>query len=101
MDESKGEFKDISESSKSKIWAHFLLNRNEWKARCLHCSQILKAKGGSTKGLRDHVKSKHSIVVPKLNNLNFTKVNELKSTFNDDLKTLPFQNGISLSVPKW
>ena len=101
MDESKDEFKDISESSKSKVWAHFLLNRNEWKARCLHCSQILKAKGGSTKGLRDHVKLKHSIIVPKLNNLNFTKENELKSTFNDDLTTLPFQNGISLSVPKW
>ena len=113
---------------RSKVWAHFLMNRNDGKAKCVHCSKVLKAKGGSTKSLHHHLifklstvvpklnknildrkmtsvhegeKSKHSTVVPKLDNFNVTKVNEPKSTFNDDWTTLPFTNGISLSVPKW
>ena len=67
VNQERGRFKDISETSRSKVWAHFLLNRNEMKARCVHCSKVLKAKGGSTKSLHDHLKLKHSAVVPKLN----------------------------------
>ena len=43
-------------------------------------SQVLKAKGGSTKSLHDHLKLKHSTVVPKLNknilNRKMTSVHE-------------------------
>ena len=67
VNQERGRFKDISETSRSKVWAHYLLNRNEMKARCVHCKNILKAKGGNTKSLHDHLKLKHSTVVPKLN----------------------------------
>ena len=80
VNQERGRFKDISETSRSKVWAHFLLNRNEMKARCVHCSKILKAKGGNTKSLHDHLKLKHSTVVPKLNknilNRKMTSVHE-------------------------
>ena len=38
-------YENISKTSKSKIWTHFLLNRVEWKAQCVHCSSILKVSG--------------------------------------------------------
>ena len=102
-------FEDISEKSKSQVWGHFLLNRTDSNARCLHCYKLLKVSGGSTKGLHRHIKSKHSIVV--------SKVNELKEPYNTHFDNgdifqshnvnslnsdeVPFQNGVSPALPKW
>ena len=68
----KGEFEDISETSKSRVWTHFLLNRIESLAKCKLCSALLKVIKGSTKGLHEHLSRKHgveagsSIAKPKL-----------------------------------
>ena len=105
-------FEDISEKFKSKVWVHFLLNRTDSKAKCLYCYKLLKVSGGSTKGLHRHIKSKHSIVVSKLNELKepsnnhfdigeivqSQNVNSLNKKNSDEV---PFQNGISPTLPKW
>ena len=36
VNQERGRFKDISEKSRSKVWAHFLLNRNEMNARLMN-----------------------------------------------------------------
>ena len=105
-------FEDISEKFKSKVWGHFLLNRTDSNARCLHCYELLKVSGGSTKGLHRHIKSKHSIVVSKVNELKEPSnthldngeifqshnVNLLNKMNSDEA---PFQNGVSPALPKW
>jgi len=63
----EGEFEDISETTKSKVWTHFLLNRIDSQAKCLHCSALLRVTKGSTKGLHNHLKGKHSIIVARFN----------------------------------
>ena len=60
-------FEDISEDSRSEVWNHFLLNRVDSLAKCVHCSTLLKAgKGHGTKSLLNHLQRKHSITVHKL-----------------------------------
>ena len=60
-------FQDISEDSRSEVWNHFLLNRVDSLAKCVHCSALLKAgKGHGTKSLLNHLQRKHSISVQKL-----------------------------------
>ena len=60
-------FHDISEDSRSEVWNHFLLNRVDSLAKCVHCSVLLKAgKGHGTKSLLNHLQRKHSISVQKL-----------------------------------
>ena len=60
-------FEDISKNSKSKVWLHFLLDRKNSKAKCLTCSFMFNVSHGSTKDLHNHLKTKHSIIVPKMN----------------------------------
>ena len=64
----KDGFKDISSTNKSQVWVHFLLNKVESLAKCLHCSNLLKT-SGSTKSLHDHLKRRHTIVLSKISEL--------------------------------
>ena len=76
---------------RSKVWAHFLMNRNDGKAKCVHCSKVLKAKGGSTKSLHHHLIFKLSTVVPKLNkNILYRKMTSVHEGKN--LKSLTYVN---------
>ena len=47
--------------NQSKIWKHFTRDYNDDKAKCIHCSQNISCKGGSTSGLFRHLKSKHNL----------------------------------------
>ena len=69
-----GGFEDISNKAKSKVWEHFLLNRLNSTVKCKHCSKTLRTLGGGTKCLHNHLKSKHSITVPKLAPINGPKI---------------------------
>ena len=62
----KDGFENISATNKSKVWNHFLMNRIESLAKCMHCTDLMKVPGGSTKSLHDHLQRKHSITVHKL-----------------------------------
>ena len=44
-------FEDVSANLTSKVWGHFLLNKSEELAKCLHCSTLMKVPSGSTKGM--------------------------------------------------
>jgi len=46
---------------KDGIWEHFLRERTDNSAKCKVCSAILKATGGSIKGLHEHMKCIHSV----------------------------------------
>ena len=64
----KDGFKNISDKSKSKIWDHFLLRKNDCLAKCMHCSALLKGSGYfGTSGLHNHLTRKHSIDLLKCN----------------------------------
>ena len=47
---------------KSSMWQHFLISKNKQNltAKCKYCKKIIGIKGGSTKGMHVHYKSKHS-----------------------------------------
>ena len=45
-------FLDISESSSSEVWKHFLKNRHTEKARCKTCKTTLSCRGGTTTTLK-------------------------------------------------
>ena len=47
--------------NQSKVWKHFTRDYNDDKAKCIHCSQNISCKGGSTSGLFRHLKSKHNL----------------------------------------
>jgi len=49
------------EYKKDGIWEHFLGEKNGNSAKCKLCSTILKATGGPTKGLHEHMKRIHSV----------------------------------------
>ena len=55
------QFENVEKSKKSFVWKYFRLNKAEQKGKCSLCSRILKATGGSTKNLLDHLKNKHDI----------------------------------------
>ena len=61
----KGNYKDNSGKFKSKVWEHFLLDRKNYRAKCLNCSSVISVKGGSATPkvgpLHTHLRSKHSI----------------------------------------
>jgi hypothetical protein len=71
----KDGFKDISSTNKSQVWVHFLQNKVESLAKCLHCSKLLKT-SGSTKSLHDHLKNKHTIALSKISELPTKKLEE-------------------------
>ena len=54
---------DVSKETgrRSNAWKHFLLNKDNEKAKCKisGCEKILDAKGGSTRGLLQHLKVFH------------------------------------------
>ena len=50
---------------KDGVWEHFLREKGGNSDKCKLCSTILKATGGSTKGLHEHLKQIHSINVLK------------------------------------
>ena len=52
-------FVDVSNTKKSSIWRYFWESKASSEAQCQLCQRILKATGGSTKGLMDHLKLKH------------------------------------------
>ena len=58
-------YEDVQSSKKSMLWKYFLYNKVEQKSKCNVCKCILKAGGGSTKNLLDHLKKKHQILPKK------------------------------------
>ena len=61
----KGNYEDNSGKFKSKVWDHFLLDRKNYRAKCLTCLSIISVKGSSATPkvgpLHTHLRSKHSI----------------------------------------
>ena len=54
-------FECVKNERKSKVWIFFLLNKEERKAKCISCSQmIMIAKDGSTSNLLNHLRANHS-----------------------------------------
>ena len=49
--------------SDNPLWAYFEKRTTEEKARCKNCGSVLSCKGGSTGGLRGHMKAKHDVDV--------------------------------------
>ena len=49
---------------KSETWQHFLRDTSTERAKCRHCSAILKTSKGNTKGMIQHL-VKHDIVLKK------------------------------------
>ena len=47
--------------NESKVWKHFIRDYNDDKVKCIHCSQNMSCKGGSTSGLFRHLKSKYNL----------------------------------------
>ena len=66
----KENYEDNSGKFKSKVWDHFLLDRKNYRAKCLTCSSIISVKGGSVTAkvgpLHTHLRSKHSINCSKI-----------------------------------
>jgi len=56
---------DFIDFKKDGVWEHFLREKGGNSAKCKLCSTILKATGGSTKGLHEHLKRIHSVSVLK------------------------------------
>jgi len=52
---------EFVEYKKDGIWEHFLREKNGNSAKCKLCSTILKATGGSTKGLHERIERIHSV----------------------------------------
>lgn len=42
-------------------WFYFLQNSQNEMAKCKKCQAVIKTKGGSTKGLWTHLKTRHNI----------------------------------------
>ena len=74
-----GGFEDVSKTSKSKIWEHFLLNKSTSMASCNICSKLLKVHGGGTKSMHFHIKAKHSISVPKIMSRSLAQIGRKKN----------------------
>ena len=70
MDSNDG-YEDLSKIRKSEVWKYYHFNKTLQKAKCLKCTtttKILKATGGSTKGLIDHLFAEHKIEIKKPEN---------------------------------
>ena len=79
-------FEDISGETKSKVWEHFLLNRNACLVKCVHCSMLLTYKENfGTSGMHSHLKSQHSIIVNKLDLTTDVKPAELYNLRQNEL----------------
>ena len=63
MDNLEVEYLDISSTRKSEIWKHFLMNKNEQKAKCKICNFVIKSYGRSTGVFINHLKCKHGIIL--------------------------------------
>ena len=67
---------------KSFVWEHFLFNKETKQSKCRHCQNVLKVVGGSTTGMRTHLKSIHAELVSEFAN---KSVNE---SFQDDQEVI-------------
>lgn len=54
-------FKENLRGKDREMWAHFLRERNGKSAKCKICSSVIKTGGGSTSGLRRHLRLVHNI----------------------------------------
>ena len=83
-------------TNKSSVWRYFKKHLVEDKALCIDCSNIIKCNGGSTSGLRNHLKAVHKIELQKTLGLKSSPESErafssacyfcskLRSRLNDD-----------------
>ena len=64
-------FKVVTNKSEnlSSVWHYFKKHLVEDKALCIDCSNIIKCNGGSTSGLRNHLKATHKIELQKTSGL--------------------------------
>ena len=53
---------------KSFVWEHFLFNKETKQSKCRHCQNVLKVVGGSTTGMRTHLKSIHAELISEFAN---------------------------------
>jgi len=56
---------EFVEYKKDGVWAYFWRDKQGHSAKCKICNSTLKATGGSTKGLHEHLKRLHSCNVLK------------------------------------
>lgn len=49
----------------SGVWSHFQKSKDGNCANCLRSNTPIQCKGGSTSGMRTHLKIKHVIVLPR------------------------------------
>ena len=59
-------FEDVSATKPSKIWDHWLYNKTTGMAKCNVCGKVIKATAGNSKGLKEHSRTQHKIVVEKV-----------------------------------
>ena len=67
---------------KSFVWEHFLFNKETKQSKCRHCQNVLKVVGGSTTGMRTHLKSIHAELISEFAN---KSANE---SFQDDQEVI-------------
>ena len=51
----------VAGNNNSEVWKHFLQSKDLQLAKCKTCSKEIKCKGGSTSGMRSHLKLMHHI----------------------------------------
>lgn len=85
-------------SDKSSVWQYFLRDQKNGLGKCNICKKILKATGGSTKGLRDHVRIIHNIDVNLKSNIEEEKCSEAPSKSKVQKLTNFFSSKNSLEI---
>ena len=53
---------------RSVVWEHFLFNKETKQSKCIHCQAVLKVLGGSTTGMRTHLKTNHAELISEFAN---------------------------------
>ncbi len=74
--------------SESPVWTYFLRCKEREKARCNTCQDILACKGGSTSGLRSHLKIKHKINLPTVGPSTSSSQAVVKVSHQQDIRSL-------------
>lgn len=72
-----------SSSSKSSVWYHFLRAKDKNEAKCRKCNKILRTLGGSTSGLRKHLKNVHSVNLSTLDSEMISNVQPASSSSSE------------------
>ena len=65
MNSNETDFEDVSKERPSQVWKYFLFNKKTEYGKCKLCPKFkqLKAKGGGSKGLKDHLFLVHKIKI--------------------------------------